>query len=635
MHTTLTIGASAFALAATPLLPALATAQDANDSQETVRPLDEEAQITVTATGTRGNVDATGQAVTVLTEAEIEAVQGADLTRVLERVPGVAFTRTGGLGAQTAVRIRGAEGGQTLAILDGVRIADPASPSGGFDFGSLTALELDKLEILRGSNSTIWGSDAIGGVIVASTLTDDAVRASLEYGSRQTLSAAASGGVADRDTGFLGLGGSYVRSDGFSAAADGTEADGFEQFAVQAHGRLYLSEAFELFARSRYAESDLDIDGFPAPAFRLADTLDTQDTRQWSGAAGATYDGGPLFVTAAYSFADTTRDNRDAAGTPTFGSEGRSDRVALRGEWRPFGPTLVHFGGEHEWTRYETQFDSGDSTRILGAYLQGGVEWRGIAAHVGARIDDHADFGSEVSFGADASYRLTPELRLRASIGEGFKAPSLFQLLSDFGNQALRPETSTSFDLGVSWGERALAEAGLYAAVTLYRRDTDDLIDFVSCFGQAGGICTDRPFGTYDNVAETRAQGVEAEVWGSPGEGVLLGAVYTLTDAEDRATGRQLARRPRHTALLTAEFSAFQAGSIALDYRIVSDSFDDAAGQLRLDGYEVLTLRGAIGVTETVELFGRIENLLDAQYQTVAGYGTAGTSAHIGARLAL
>ncbi len=595
----------------------------------------DEATITVTATGTRIEVVDTGQAVTVIGEAEIEAVQGADLTRVLERAPGVAISRNGGTGGFTGVRLRGSEAEQVLTVIDGVRVSDPAAPTGGYDFGNLLALDLDKLEILRGSNSTIWGSDAIGGVIVASTRAQSGVRAQAEYGARDTASAIVSAGLSDPDTGFLGLSGTWFSTDGISAADAGTEADGFEQWALNGHARYYFNDRFELFARTRYAEGELDLDGFPAPDFILADTDEVQETRQWTGSAGAVLDTGALFLSAAYSFADTDRDNLDAAGVETFASQGRSDRIELRGEWRPIGPFLLHFGAENEWTSYATAFDAGEDTRSSGAYVQAGIEYNAISGHIGARVDDHADFGTTVSFGADASYELSPGLRLRASIGEGFKAPSLFQLYSDYGNLALDPEQSTSFDLGLAYGERTLSREPIYGAVTLFQRNTDNQIAFVSCFGETTGICTDRPFGTYDNVTRTRARGIEAELWARAADGVSLGAVYTLTDTEDRDTGLTLARRPRHAATLTGEWQPVQAVTLGADLRVVSDSFDDAANAVRLDGYEVLTLRGRWTVSERVELFGRVENLWDEQYQTAAGYGTAGTGAHIGARLSL
>ena len=127
----------------------------------------DETTITVTATGTRTEVEDTGQPVTVIGQSEIEAVQGHDVTRVLQRAPGVTFARNGPPGAFTGVRVRGAEAEQLLVILDGVRVSDPAAPGGGFDFGNLGAGNLAKIDLLRGSNSTIWGSDAIGGVLAA------------------------------------------------------------------------------------------------------------------------------------------------------------------------------------------------------------------------------------------------------------------------------------------------------------------------------------------------------------------------------------------------------------------------------------------------------------------------------------
>ena len=593
-----------------------------------------EATITVTATGTRIEVEDTGQPVTVFDAGEIADVQGADLTRVLQRAPGVTFARNGGVGSFTGVRVRGAEAEQLLTIIDGVRMSDPASPGGGFDYGNLLTGNLDKVELLRGSNSTVWGSDAIGGVLVASTRADSTPAASAEYGSRNTVSVNASGGLSNDDY-FLGLSGSYFRTDGFSAAASGTEDDGFEQWAVNGQGRLYVSQSLELFARARLAQGDLDIDGFPAPAYLLADTLETQETRQFTGSTGAVYDSGPLFLSAAYSFADTDRDNFDDSGAASFTSRGRSDRIALRGEWRPFGPFLLHFGGENEWTSYATLYDPGAKTRQAGAYAQGGIEWRGINAHLGARVDDHADFGTQVSFGADAAWEFSRAWRLRASIGEGFKAPTLFQLHSDYGNLALTPEQSTSVDLGVAYGERTMARQPVYAALTLYRRDTDNQIAYASCFGQTTGICTNRPFGTYDNLARTRAQGVEAEVWARPAQSVSLGAAFTFTHAEDRTTGRDLARRPRHSATLTGEWQALDRLQLGADVRIVSDSWDDAFNSVRLDGYELLTLRASFQATDEVEFFGRVENVWDEQYQTAAGYGTMGRAAYVGARLAL
>ena len=596
----------------------------------------EDEQITVTATGGRSEVEDTGQAVTIIGRDEIEDVQGADLKRILERAPGVAISRNGGIGGVTSVRVRGAEAEQLLVIVDGVRVADPASPSGGFDFGNLQTGNIDKIDLLRGSNSTVWGSDAVGGVIAVTTRDETGFAASTEYGARDTVFATATGGV-ETDDFYVGLSGSYLTTDGFSAADSGTEVDGFEQWAVAGRSSVYVSDQITLFARGRYAEGDLDVDGFPAPAFALADTDEFQKTQQYSAATGATFDSGPLYLTASYSFADTERQNFNPTfGTaPGFTSDGHSDRIELRGEWRPIGPLIVNFGGENEWTSLETNFTARQETRIAGAYVQAGIEFGGVSGHVGVRRDDHQEFGGATSFGADISYEIVSDVRLRASVGEGFKAPSLFQLFSDFGNQLLQPEQSTSFDLGIAWNNR---NDPFYAGATAFQRDSENQIEFVSCFGVVGGICNNRPFGTYNNVGKVRAQGLELEFGANPSDKFGVSAAYAYIDTENRTAGvanegNVLARRPKHAVTVSADWETPLAGfTVGGDIRMVGDSFDDAGNFTRLDGYQVVTLRASVPFGEKVELFGRVENVFDSDYQTAAGFGTPGRGAFVGAR---
>lgn len=593
--------------------------------------------ITVTATGTPVELEDTGQPVSIISREEIELVQGADITRVLQRVPGVTFSRNGGTGAFTGVRLRGAEAEQVLVLIDGVRVNDPASPAGGFDFGNLLPGTIDQIDLLRGSNSTVWGSDAIGGVLAVKTRSTSGVEGSAEYGARDSFNANVSGSI-ESETGFLSVAGGYHSTDGFSSAAGGTEADGFEQFALTARGRVFLSATTEIFASGRFADGTLDIDGFPAPTYSLADTPEYQGTTQYSGALGLLHDNGPLYVQAAYSFADTERSNFDpsAGPAPGFTSDGHSDRIEVKGEYRVIGPLLVNFGADAEWTSLETNFNARQDTRILGGYVQAGIEFGALSAHLGVRQDDHARFGGATSFGADISYEIAPELRLKASIGEGFKAPSLFQLLSDFGNSLLRPEESTSFDLGLAWRDRG---APSHAGVTLFRRDSDDLIQFVSCFGVVGGICIGRPFGTYDNIAAARAQGIEIEAGTKLFDTVRVNGVYSFVDAEDRASGNLLARRPRHAATLSVdwitglELRADTKGlAIGADLRLVGSAFDDVFNNVRIAPYEVLDLRASLPVGNKIELFARVENVFDADYQTAAGYAQAGRGAFGGVR---
>ena len=597
-------------------------------------------QITVTATGSQSEVEDTGQAVTIITRDEIEDVQGADLTRVLERAPGVAISRNGGIGGFTGVRLRGAEAEQLLVLIDGVRVADPAAPTGGFDFGNLLSGNIDKLDLLRGANSTIWGSDAVGGVLAVATRDETGLAVSAEYGSRDSFFGTATGGVEIEDA-YFGLSGSYITTDGFSAADSGTEADGFKQWAVAGRTSLYLSDQIRLFARGRYAEGDLDIDGFAnVSPFGLIDTYEFQETAQYSASAGAAFDSGPLNLTASYSFADTERANFNPAfGTaPGFTSDGHSDRVELRGEWRPIGPLIVNFGGESEWISFESNFTPKQDTRINGAYTQLGIEYGGLSAHIGGRHDDHARFGGATSFGADISYEVARDVRVRASVGEGFKAPSLFQLFSDFGNETLSPEQTTGIDLGIAWNNR---NDPFYAGLTAFQRNSEDQIEFVSCFGVTSSICTDRQFGTYDNVGKVRAQGFELELGANPSDTFGVAAAYAYIDTKNRTAGalnqgNVLARRPKHALTLSADWETPLAGfTLGGDVRMVSDSFDDAGNFTRLDGYQTVTLRGSLPIGEKVELFGRVENLLGADYQTAAGYATAGRGIFVGVRAAM
>lgn len=598
-----------------------------------------DAEITVTATGSETRLVDTGQPVTVIARDEIESVQGADLTRVLERAPGVTFSRNGGVGSFTGVRVRGADAEQLLVMVDEVRVNDPASPAGGFDFGNLLSGNIQSIELLRGANSTIWGADAMGGVMEVVTRREAGLTAAAEYGSDETVFATATAGLGGSD-GFIGVSGSYFTTDGYSAAASGTEPDGFEQWAMSARGNLRVAGAVEVFANGRYSKGDLDLDGYPWPDYILSDTPESQETTQYSGSAGVRYQGNALDLVASYGFADTERANFDStygSSDPTYTADGHSDRLALRGQIQPGGYVVANLGGEYEWTSFESLYDARQSTRIAGAYGQIGVETPTIAAHIGLRHDDHRDFGGATSLGADASYTFARGWRVRASYGEGFKTPTLFQLLSDYGNDALQPETSRSYDIAI---ERGVRGAPLHAAVTVFRRDSRNLIDYVSCWGVTDGICTDRPFGTYDNVARARAQGLEFELGAQVSANFAASAVYTYVETENRTAnalneGNWLARRPRHALTTSVDWTSPMGFTLGADLRLVGHSFDDAGNYTRLDGYETIDLRASMPLGEKFEIYGRMQNLFDADYQTAAGYNTQGRAAYIGARLKL
>lgn len=591
--------------------------------------------ITVVATGSETRLSEVGQPVTVITAAEIQSIQGPDITRVLERVPGLTITRNGGPGSFTGVRLRGSDAEQVLVLVDGVRLEDVSAPSGGFDFGTLTPGGVERIDVLRGSNSIVWGSAAIGGVIAVQSRDLNGVEASAELGANDSYLADASAGLSG-DFGALTLNGGYSSSNGVSAAAVGTEPDGFRQWRIGGRGRVNLSPGLAIVAVARYADTRTDIDGFGPPTYSVfGDTPEYQDTRQASGRVGLRYTGSDLTLNTGFAISDTRRDYYDPTfGTaPSYGYKGRSERVDLTGRLNLPANFTLDFGGDSEWTRFSSTFDAEAKANLTSGHaLLGWSDGRANLA-AGVRVDDHSRFGTAWTFGANGSFELTGDLRLRASYGEGFKAPTLYQLLSDYGNAALNPERSKSYDAGLEWGA---AYGKVHAAVTVFRRDSRNLITFVSCASL--NACATRPFGLYDNVGLARAQGVEAELGARPTDTLHLQAAYTYLETENRTPGnvnrgKDLARRPAHALTLSSDWTTPLAGlTLGADLRLVGDSFDNASNTRRLDGYALTAVRASFPLTEKVELYGRVENLFDAKYQTVADYGTWGRAAYLGIR---
>lgn len=573
--------------------------------------------ITVVASGSAQPISQTGQSISVIGAAEIAAVQGPDLVRVLERLPGVSLARSGPLGSQTSLFLRGANSQQVVVTLDGVRLADVAAPSGGFDLGTLMTGGIDKIELLRGSNSVVWGSDAIGGVLALSSAQINGVRAGIEYGANDTLTADATLGTSGNGYG-LTVSGGHVRSDGISAYAPGTEADGFRQWHGSLRGYASLTDSLSLVAAARYADSRVDFDGFPPPLYSFADTPEYQTTRQGSGRVGLDYDGESVTLKLGAAYSDTRRDYfDDAASTaPNFATSGRSWRADFSGKANLAEAVTLNFGADSEWTRFSTSFDPENDARLSSAHLLLGYHANGLHLSAGLRVDDHDRFGTHWTFGANGSVELAEDLRLRASYGEGFKAPTLYQLYGFGGNVALKPETSRAYEAGLEFGDRNRR----HLAVTLFRRDSRNLIDYVWPAG-------------YFNTGRSRAEGIELEGGIALTDQLRARAAFSHLKATDRVTGNDLPRRPRDLASAGLDWQTPLAGlKLGADLRFAGDSFDDRGNFTRLESYGLLTLRASLPLGDRFELYGRVENVTDTAYQTVAGYGTYGRSAFVGIR---
>ena len=617
--------------------------------------------VVVTATRTAERTDRIGSQITVIDKAMIESRQSVIVSDLLSQTPGVAVTRNGGVGGATQVRIRGAETDHTVVLIDGVKLNDPSSTGGGYNFADLLIGDIDRIEVLRGAQSVLWGSQAIGGVVNVITADPKGpYEASLdaEGGSLSTgyLKAGVSG--ATDAVAWRAMGG-YFTSDGisqFAKARGGREQDGYRNYSATANAKVTVTDQLSLDLRGVYINSRNQFDGFPAPAFVFADSLEYGKTKEWIGYAGVNLDllDGRFHNRVAFGYTDIDRTNYNPAQTVTtrtFDSLGRNKRWEYQGTFKVTDAWTAVFGAEHERSSMVTASPSSFTpnpmpltrkARLDGVYLQvHGEVVPGLTLSGGVRYDDHGDFGTHTVTDASAAWALNDGATvLRASFGQGFKAPTLYQLGSEYGNLALNPEVSDTWDAGV---EQKLADGRVTVSAAYFHRRTKNQIDFVSCpFGAvATGLCVGAAglprFGYYENIVRTKAHGIELDGRAKLTDALTLSGNYTWTHANNNVVGstnqgKLLARRPTHQAYGEAEYRWPVGLKTAFAVRYVSKSYDDASHFNRLKSYTVADLRASYEVNDHLEVYGRVENLFDEQYETIRNYGEPGRTGYVGLR---
>ena len=589
-----------------------------------------ETTITVVASGFAQPIDQTGQSVSVVGLEEIQTLQGPDFARVLTRLPGVSVNRAGGMGAQTSVFVRGANSEQLLVTIDGVRVEDVAAPSGGYDFSNLVSGGVGKVELLRGSNSVVWGANAIGGVIAITSREINGAEGSLEGGSNASWDANGSVGIKREDY-ALSLDGGFTRTTGIPTRTSDVLPNGFRQWHGALRGRVKLADGLNLVASGRYASSRVGIDSYVWPTGYL-NHGEQQSGEQVSGRVGLDYAGKGFSLKGGVSQSSLRRGYED----PTIGAAeyssylGRATRVDGAGQVSlPAGFTL-DLGGDSEWSHARNFYYSPgpvNDARLSAGYALLSQHGKRVDLSGGVRVNDHSAFGTHWTLGANGSVRLVQDVRLRASYGEGFKAPTLYQLFDPYsGNRALKAETSTSYDVALEKGDR---NGRLHGAVTYFHRTSVNLIDYnLSTYA-------------YYNVGRATAEGVEIEGAVRPVEALQLRAAYTYVKSTNETAGnanfgKNLARRPRQMLSVSGDWTTPWAGlAVGGDIRVVGQSYDNAANTVRLGDYVVVGLRASVPLGAHAELFGRIENLNKERYSVVAGYNALGRTVALGIRAKL
>jgi vitamin B12 transporter len=603
-----------------------------------------------------------GNSVTVLTEADIKLSQETVVSDLLVQTPGLSVARAGGVGQPTSVFIRGADSDETVVVIDGVQMNDPSAPGGDFNFANLLTSDISRIEILRGAQSTLYGSQAMGGVI--NVITSEPADpfgggVSAEGGSNNTGYTVANVGGKDGALMWRLSGNWYGTSDipAFDERFGGRRLDASQIGGGSGRLRYDFTPDLDLDVRGYYTQSRTDFDGFDTPTGNFGDDNEYGKNSQLLGYAGLTLRSPDRTLSNRVAFQYTDSDTRNydpnapanygSPSTETFYGIGRNEREEYQGTWEVTPRFQAVFGAQHERSTFDTysgEFQPApppveNYATIDSGYAQLQAEVvAGFTLTAGERYDRHDVYGGHSTGALAAAWVLNDgHTILRSSFSQGFKAPTLYQLYSSYGNLALRPEAAESWDAGV---EQHASDGRLVLSATYYQRYSRDLIEFFDCT-TPNPLCQTEPFGYYANIARAAAHGVELVGAFNPNSQLTLSANYTLTDTEDKSPGsptygQELIRRPKNAANASVTYHWSSPLSASVAARYAGPSFDDYApgtnGEIELGGYVLVDLKISYALKDRLELYGRVDNATGKHYETVYQYGTYGRAGYAGVR---
>lgn len=577
------------------------------------QPLPENAVVSPTMTET--NKNEVGSSMTVITQEEIARSQKTQVADLLRDVPGVDVVQSGAPGGVTSVFIRGAGSAQTKVLLDGIPISDPSGINRAFDFATLSVDNIERIEVLRGPQSMLYGSDAMGGVINVITKRGEGasqLRADFTGGSygtaREAISASGGGKTA-----YYSVGASYLQSDGFSPVPGG-QALSREYFGTTS-GRFGWTPSSDLNVDYVFRSVNLNT-GIPEydNSYNLIDSTHPFRNNSFVNRVqtrAMTLDG---FWEHKIGFSVTDYDRTDAEPGPydVAHFHGQSRKVDYQAnfalaDWNTLsvGADYLNEDGREDLNAQATQSDRGvwfqDQVRIADRWF----------TTAGFRWDDHSLAGSASTYRVTTRYVVPDvETAFHGSIGTGFRAPSLSETTFSYGNPNVRPEKSFGWDLGV---EQPFDEGQFTVDGTYFRNDFTDLIQW------------DPVHWVLDNVGHAMTSGTELTTKWKVSPVTTLGANYTYTFTRDLDTDTQLLRRAPHKVNLSVNRKLCDGrANVSLYGHYVSPRLD--TGSVTLDEYWLVNLASTYDITQHVQLMGRIDNLLGERYEEVYGYATAAFS---------
>lgn len=648
----LLLSASSAALAQAPDTAATADATKASDVRAgDAAGADNQNTIVVTGTAVAVAREEVGSSNTVVSGETIESQQQAYLEDVLREVPGIAVNQTGSFGAQSQVFIRGGESNHTLVLVDGIDISD--ATNGEFDFSSLLANDIDRVEVVRGPQSGLYGSNALAGVINVITKGGDGplFDGSVEYGAYDSKSARAGVSLGDRDN-FVTASGIYRETGGFSSAAIGTEPDGDRNLTGYLRAGARLGSIGRIDGSFRYVDKHTETDGFDffgGPLQGLAVDDDSYaDTTAWSGGTALTLDPVEHWQGVLSASYNSSRMIGGYGGMPGFGDHGSRLKLAAKSTVDFTTPALANASHtltgflEYKRERFRNPypFDPSQAAarkRNLWGY---GAEYRlglfdSLFLSGTLRHDDNDDFRDDTTFSLAGSWVIRSSgTRLHSSYGTGVTNPTFYEQFGFVpgqftGNPNLHPEKAKGWDIGA---EQRLFDGKLLVDLTYFHSVLTD--EIVSVFPTV-----------VNDAGRSRRDGVEATAQLRLGP-VSVNGSYTSLHATDPDGTREV-RRPTNRASLevATSFGPERRGNIAAgaiyNGRMLDYDYRNFFGngflveKSPLSSYTLARLSASYRISDRIELFGRLENAFDQTYQEAISYATPGRAAYGGVRVTI
>ena len=576
-------------------------------------------EIIVKSTRSNSNVYQLGSSVEIISAEEIKKNSFNFVSEALQTSSGVYVSQTGSFGGTATVRIRGASSDQTLVLIDGVPISDPSSPGGGYDFSSLLTSNIDRIEILKGSQSTLWGSDAIGGVINIVTFENASIpniHLNTEIGSFNTEKIGTDFNIANEHNSLFLSYDSY-KSDGISKAdkRDGnSEKDGIgsRSYLLKTNHNIFNSE---ISSNINYRESDVDYDGYGF-ATGVTDSDENTKGRQlnWSLSLRKAFLDDLLVNSILFGESEIDR-KYYTNNIENFSAKGERKFIRYVGNYSLNDNNSFTFGFENEEVATSgVDFDTRSIFLLYETLIS-----KNFGFSLGLRGDDRNNLASQETPKIIAFYNLNDEWRLRANWGEGFKLPTIFQSTffccgAEKPNENLLPETSEGYEIGIDYKSN---ENFNKIGVTFFDQDISNMIDFSFSIGG------------YENVKKVYSKGIEVNFVSKLRDNITISGSFSKLDSKNEF-GSRLSRLPEEKGSLNIDFSLGLNNNFYISLFYNGDEVDprgEVSDWFRSD------LNFSRNISDKAKIYFKVKNIFDEEYQDIYGYGTEERSFSIGINL--